>query len=354
MGAVKFDLTSEEIRLRDLSLNSVEDIYNFINMLDVVYDEHVNGNTYATCLYTDFQRIIDSIGVNVYIKTFVDIQIGHKPITQSELYAGLFDIEEVSATRLNVDTNVFLKGLRENVEEAYNIVQYQWLEYINKYYKNKLIKDNVEKTENRWEVDEERLKELDALMKYSHSRRTYQDNIPTEIKQLYDYREKLAEQIKYLDKQKKKYHKKNKERYFDYKQKASKLKTFKIQVDKDISILKRHYGISIENKNAQGQLNAGNNISYNINNGEVLSAHENQIDSMKLEQYNELFDKVYVGKIKEIAEKHLNSRQIIIFELYYFVGMKQREIADMTGIQQPNVARDLDVIIGKLKKEIAF
>lgn len=352
MGSVKFDLKADEVRLKDISLSSVEDIHNFVDMLDLIYDEHLNGNTYATCLYVDFEKGINEIENNTYIMMFHDISIGKSPITQDEINQGIIEIYDVASYRLGIEKEEYVHNLNENIASLYTFYNDKWIHSINNNYKNKLITYEEKSKKNLLEVDYDKLKELDALKKYAYSRRTYQGKLPTEIKQLYEYRDILIEKINKLNKMKKKYYKKDNKRYNKYKSEASKLRTFKIQVDKDISILKLHYGIKIKNKNRQGQNNEGNNISYNAEQYSIVSAHEKYINQLKTEKYNELMDNIYVGKIKEIAEKCLTTRQFMIYELYYSIGLTQREIGDIMGFSQQAIQKELKIIIKKIIKNM--
>ena len=159
----------------------------------------------------------------------------------------------------------------------------------------------------------------------------------------------IEEKIKELKKKVNKYKKKDNKRYEKYKNELKKYNTINIQVRKDINIIREYYGETLGNQNNQPKREF---VSYNGNINEIFEAHENQLQELKNQSYKEIYNKMYVGKIKEIAEKVLTNRQYLIFEMYYFNGVTQQEIADVLGIFQPNVKRDIDKINKIIKENI--
>lgn len=84
----------------------------------------------------------------------------------------------------------------------------------------------------------------------------------------------------------------------------------------------------------------------------IIEAHETQLDNFEQDQLDEYIKEEKIKNIKKVAKNILTNRQYIIFELYYFNDLTQQEIADLTGIQQPNVNRDLKNAIMKIKENI--
>jgi len=344
MGTVKIDLNKDIITHQDLSLNSIEDIYDFIYRLDIVYNEYKDGSEEALILYNEFRDLIKNIKNNTYIAHYHDVILGLKPLTNDDYDK---DINEVCASRIGITVDEFKEGLHKNICDIHKLKQERWLSQ----FKNKLIELAYNKKKDQLKhFNEQRLLEIDFIKKYVNPRLVYRkEKKPSSLEELYVFQKYIEEKIKELKKKVNKYKKKDNKRYEKYKNELKKYNTINIQVRKDINIIREYYGETLGNQNNQPKREF---VSYNGNINEIFEAHENQLQELKNQSYKEIYNKMYVGKIKEIAEKVLTNRQYLIFEMYYFNGVTQQEIADVLGIFQPNVKRDIDKINKIIKENI--
>lgn len=351
MGAVTVDLLKDELQYKDISFSSFEDVYDVLLKLDLIHNDFKDGNLYAGFIYNDLVNLIKKINNSQYIKLYHDIQLGIIPMI-------VFDhdktIEEFAAEKLNISSYEYIEKLNENIQDIVNLNCILWLESINKTYKNKLIKNESDDKKILTHINDEKLKELDFIRKYVYSNERYQlDELPKDIQELYDFRDYIIKKIDEFKDMKEKYYEKDDVLFEYYKSRLSQYETIKIGVNKDISILKKHYSIPKGNQNNKGKKEF---ISYYSDDGsipnKVLIKHEYQNYHNKLSQHEKLESEVYVSKIKEIAKKILTNRQYIIFELYYLNGFTQQETADIMGIPRPNVTSELKIIINKIKKNM--
>lgn len=70
-----------------------------------------------------------------------------------------------------------------------------------------------------------------------------------------------------------------------------------------------------------------------------------------LEQIQDIKKEQLLEKIRSLAEKTLTPKQQVVFHLYYFLGLKMKEIADMIGVSQPAVKQQLNTIVKKIRRE---
>jgi RNA polymerase sigma factor (sigma-70 family) len=344
MGTVKIDLNKDIVTHQDLSLNSIEDIYDFIYRLDIVYNEYKDGSQEALILYNEFRDLIKNIKDNTYIAHYHDAILGLRPLSKDDWDK---DINEVCASRIGVTVEEFKEGLHKNICDIHKLKQERWLSQ----FKNKLIELNCSKKHDQLKhFNEKRLLEIDFIKKYVNPRLVYRkEKKPNSLEELYVFQKYIEEKIKELKKKVNKYKKKDNKRYEKYKNELKKYNTINIQVRKDINIIREYYGETLGNQNKQPKREF---VSYNGNIDEIFEAHENQLQELKNQSYKEIYNEMYVGKIKEIAKKVLTNRQYLIFEMYYFNGMTQQEIADIMGIPRQNVTREIDFILKKIKENI--
>lgn len=343
MGTVKIDLNKDIVSHQDLSLNSIEDIYDFIYRLDIVYNEYKDGSEEALILYNEFRDLIKNIKNNTYIAHYHDAVLGLKPLTNDDYNK---DINEVCASRIGITVDEFKEGLHKNICDIHKLKQKRWLNQ----FKNKLISLDYKSNETVKHFNEQQLLEIDFIKKYVNPRLAYRhEEKPKVISELYQYKDYIQNKIKQVEKELKKHKNKDNDNYKKYNKELKKLKAIKIQIDKDLKIIKEHYGLTIGKQNSNG---AKTTVGYNGNIREIFEAHENKLQEDKDSFYKEINNRMYVDKFKEIAEKVLTNRQYLIFEMYYFNGMTQQEIADIMGIPRQNVTREIDFILKKIKENI--
>lgn len=348
MGSVKFDLTKNEIKLKDLGLNSIEDIYDLLFRLDIIQAEKEQGNDEAFFLFNDLINSLQYITENKYIKSYIDIQLGITPMGVDDFDK---EVEEVCAERMGMSIDEFKNGLHKNIEDVYEYLKNKRAEWVESYYKNKVIDINLRKNKE-YELlsDVTKLYQIDFNKKYMDHKIVYRNvKKPKSLKELESYQKELESKIKETKRKLNKYRKKDNKRFFKYKNELSKLQSLNIQVRKDINIIRECYGETLGNQNGKGKKDV---VSYDSSMGEIVNAHEEQLAIEKYESYSVIDANIEVGKLQKIAEKILTSRQYIIFELYYLNGMTQQEIAEIMGVLQPDIKKDLQRIIKKITKKM--
>lgn len=348
MGSVKFDLTKNEIKLKDLGLNSIEDIYDLLFRLDIIQAEKEQGNDEAFFLFNDLINSIQYIDDNKYIKSYINIQLGITPMGVDDFDK---EVEEVCAERMGMSIDEFKNGLHKNIEDVYEYLKNKRAKWVETYYKNKVINTNLrESKEYELLSDITKLYQIDFNKKYMEHKIVYRNaQKPKNFEELKQYQSDLELKIKETKRKLNKYRKKDNKKSLKYKNELSKLQTLNIQVRKDINIIRECYGETLGHQNKKGKKDT---VTYDSNMSEIVNAHEEQLAKEKYESYSAIDANIEVGKLQKIAEKTLTNRQYIIFELYYLNGMTQQEIAEIMGIPRPNVTREINSIITKIKKNI--
>lgn len=347
MGATKIDIHKDEVQYKDVSFSSYEDIYNTLLKLDLIYNDFEDGNLYAGFIYNDLVQLMGKIDDAEYIKMYHDIQLGIIPMKIDDHEK---KIEDVAAENLNITSYEYIQNLNVNIEKMVEVNYSLWIKSINKQFKNKLIKDSIDEKDILAHMNDVKLKEIDFIRKYVYSNERYHlDILPKDIEELYEYRDYIINKINEFEEMKGKYFKKDNVRFTYYKNKISQYTNIKIEVNKDISILKDHYFIPKGNQNNKGKKEF---IRYNSNSSHIINAQAKTMYTSKLQQIELITSDIDVGKIKEIARKVLTNRQYIIFELYYLNGLTQQEIADIIEVSQPFIKKSLDKIINKIKESI--
>ncbi|MGG3987500.1 sigma factor-like helix-turn-helix DNA-binding protein [Bacillus smithii] len=348
MGSVKFDLTKNEIKLKDLGLNSVEDIYDLLFRLDIIQAEKEQGNNEAFFLFNDLINSLQYINENKYIKSYIDIQLGITPMGVDDFDK---EVEEVCSERMGISIDEFKNGLHKNIEDIYKYLKNKRSKWIDSYYKNKVIDTNL-KVNKEYELlsDVTKLYQIDFNKKYMDHKIIYRNiEKPKSLEELESYQKELELKIKDTKRKLNKYRKKDNKKFFKYKNELSKLQSLNIQVRKDINIIRECYGETLGHQNKKGKKDT---VSYDSNMSEIVNAHEEQLAKERYESYSAIDANIEVGKLQKIAEKKLTNRQYIIFELYYLNGMTQQEIAEIMGSFQPNVKRDINKINKILNENI--
>jgi len=348
LGSVKFDLTKNEIKLKDLGLNSVEDIYDLLFRLDIIQAEKEQGNDEAFFLFNDLINSLQYINENKYIKSYINIQLGITPMGVNDYDK---EIEEVCSERMGISIEKFKEGLHKNVEDVYEYLKNKRSKWIDSYYKNKVIDMNL-KVNKEYELlsDVTELYQIDFNKKYMDHKIIYRNiEKPKSLEELESYQKDLELKIKETKRKLNKYRKKDNKRFLKYKNELSKLQTLNIQVRKDINIIRECYGETLGHQNKKGKKDT---VSYDSNMSEIVNAHEEQLAKEKYESYSAIDANIEVGKLQKIAEKILTSRQYIIFELYYLNGMTQQEIAEIMGDFKGNISNDIKIINKKISKNL--
>lgn len=328
--------------MKNFSLSSVEDVYDFLNKLSFIYEgKHKNDEMFS--VYCKFINLIRDINDNKYINVYHDIQVGKINVRGKK-----GNILEVCSKLLGVNEEIFKKKLEQNVSDLVNANLIEWRNYINNKYKNVYFYEEFKKVERLKETlkdtNEKKIVNCGVTpLKADITKKNVCNDVKKEedLKDLVEYEQQLEEKINKLTQEGK-----------SETRECRKLVGIRIDVRKDINIIRRSYGEVLGRQNSRGRTTF---TSYDHENKEIryiIEAHEKYLNDISLGQLEEFEKEEKIKKIRKVAEEVLTNRQFIIFELYYFNELTQQEIADLTGILQPNVNRDIKNSIEKIKEKI--
>lgn len=323
--------------LKEYSFSSTEDVYDFLNKLGFIY-ERKEKDEELLHFYIDFLRLVDKVDNNKYIVLYHDVKVGKYSEKSTKTKNST---EEICANILKIDKNEFDEGLLNNVEGVVKENKQEWLEYINKKYKNKtIVSEPMKKKE-----------QVDTIGCDISSKKTVKNKIELTQEQLQQKEEDLSGLYEYLDNIENRLDslsKSNKKGVDEYK----KLTNIKIQVQKDINIIRKSYGEVLGNQNNMGRRSFVSYDSENPNYQYIVSTHENYLNDLEEEQLYEFKKEDKIKEIKNIAKNILTNRQYIIFEFYYFNELTQQEIADLMGDSRSAIKMELPRIIEKIRRKI--
>lgn len=323
--------------LKEYSFSSIEDVLDFLNKLSFIYEKKEKDEGLLH-FYIDFSRLVSKVSNNKFILLYHDVKVGKYNEKHTKTKN---NTEEICANILKINKNEFNEGLLSNVEGIVRENKQEWLEYINKKYKNKII---VPEPTNKKE-------QVDTIGCDTNSKKIVKNKIELTQEQLQQKEEDLSGLYEYLDNIENRLDslsKSNKKGTSEYK----KLTNIKIQVQKDINIIRKSYGEVLGKQNNMGRISFVSYDNESPNYQYIVSTHENYLNDLEEGKLYELKKEEKIKEIKNIAKNILTNRQYIIFEFYYFNGLTQQEIADIMGIPRPNVTREIGTITNKIKTKI--
>jgi hypothetical protein len=316
MGTVKIDIYKKDRHFKDLSYSSPEDIYDILFSLDTIFEEYQNGNKEACCIYCDIINLSKQIN-NPALNEYINIQTGVSPLTIEDYDKTLV---EVISERLNLTLSDCEDELYSSIMKMSQLNNELWEEVILIHYLNKKVNSTTTYTLPPTNITNESYWNLDYEKKYIFSKHSHVSNgQPEDIRGLLEIIEKNNQKI---------------EQTTDKKERKKRIK-YKIELLKDLSILKKHHDIPINQKNNQGTFYE---IPYN--------------DEDIMDYQDDVSDLWKYDKITAIANKVLTPKQLIIFNLYFLCNLKQTEIAEIVNETQGHISRDLNIAIDKIKKNI--
>ena len=118
------------------------------------------------------------------------------------------------------------------------------------------------------------------------------------------------------------------------------------QINEDIKYIKDLYGIEYLEYEKISVYNDTNALSYSEAMDSLSSITLGETD------FDLEVDEIKLTKIKEIANEILTDKQYVFFDLYFFQGLKQKEISNLTGDNQSTVSRNINSIIAKIKQSL--
>lgn len=324
---------SEEIRF---SLSSEEDVYDFLSKLSYIY-EGKEKDVEMFSIYCEFADLIEIIPSNEYIKLYHDMQVGKIKSNKDGT------IIEQCSQLLKVSTEEFKSLLHANVLGVKNARYEKWLDYINSRYKNVLFSKKLGSESKQASILHSEIKPpaLQKRLEKTLLTDKQQEQKERDLSDLVEYADRLEEEINKMNRA-----------GASGSQESKKLAGIRIQVLKDINIIRKSYGEVLGSQNSHGRRSF---ISYEGDSNfceEIIDCHEKQKNYGQQDQINEIDKEEKLNSIKNIAKNILTNRQYLIFEFYYFGNLTQQEIADMMGFSQQMVNKDLKNIVKKIKEKI--
>lgn len=319
------------------SLSSEEDIYDFLNKLSYIYEGKEKDDEMFS-VYCDFTELVKAIPSNEYITLYHDVKIGGTNSRKSKN-----TIEEYCSHLLNIEVEEFDSLLLANIVSLKRANYDRWLSFINTKYKNVDFRQEVNNSSQSQHTPINRTVELPKPRKLRKTVITseQEENKRKDMQGLLDYVTTLEKNIKL--------HENNGEGESNT---CRKMVGTRIQVLKDINIIRKSYGEALGRQNNIGKRSftsyEGGTSSYD----EAVYAHEEQQKLIKENQQEGAEREEKLKAIKKVAKNVLTNRQFIIFEFYYFNELTQQEIADVMGIKQNTVSEYIDRLISKIQSNI--
>ena len=327
MGASGFIAETKEKIFRNLSFSSVEDVYDVLWLLDAIIDGYEDFNVEALATKIDFVNLTNEINSNV-LNEYILIQIGEKPL-KTEDYGK--EILEVVAERLNLSLIECEQELAKSIELLVSQNYRLWYRWYLQNYKDKMVcQNNIHPSPFN---DLEGWKDIDYRQKYLWKKNIQpSDEFPNEFNELLEYRNKNLNEIKWYQSRTNLTEKQQEKLKF--------LKKNQIEIDKDISKIKRSLSLPINKNNQCGKK-------------EIVSFDDARDQYDSFDTYDlKTYDGLTYSKIINIADKVLTNKQKVIFYLYFENQLTQTEIANIVNDDQGNISRVLQKSIEKIRKEL--
>jgi len=349
MGSVKIDIYKDDKKYYDTSYSSEEDIYDILWLLDIIFQDAQKGNKEALITLRDLNNL--DTKYNPVFDEYCYIQMGFRPMKLEDQGK---EIIEVVAKRLNMTKEECERKMLVAVLHIKKTNLNNWYDYINKNYKSHIIaarkKNFVDylislpkitlASHDGSNITSESLWQVDYCKKYVVAKHIYKgDTYPEDFQELIELQGKNEILVKALSK--------NKDKTKNEKTELSKRIKLQKTLQEDINILKDHYRIPRNHYYTESQDVSYKELMYYK---KKLPPHEEYIER----EYDstEVLDEWQIEKIKDIANKILTKRQLVVFSLYYESRLTQREIANILTEDQGNIAHDLKRIIKKIKENI--
>jgi len=349
MGSVKIDIYKDDKKYYDTSYSSEEDIYDILWLLDIILQDAQKGNKEALITLKDLNNLL-----TIYypvLSEYCNIQMGFKPMKLEDQQK---EIIEVVSSRLNMTKEECEREILIAVLHIKKTNMNNWYNCINKNYKNYIVaaskKNFVDalislprRTLVSYEgskITSESLWQVDYCKKYVVAKHIYKGDIyPEDLQELIELQSKNEILVKTLSKNKDK----NKQEKLELSKRIKLRKT----LQEDINILKDHYRIPRNHYYTESQDVSHKELMYYK---KKLPPREEYVER----EYDntEVLDEWQVEKVKDIANKILTKRQMVIFSLYYEARLTQLEIANIVNDTQGHIARDLKQIIKKIQNNI--
>lgn len=319
---------------KEYSFSSVEDIRDILENFDVTY-EFKNVSEKHFNLYIDFTNLtrqVQDSGVSIECVTrYIKVKTGKTDVFSYK------SVEEQCADELGIGLEQFEDKLEGEIEELVEHNKKNWLSYIRNNYGEKIELQEPPKRVEKAEVVKQDLKTSGHNGKFDVDIKGMNRDLADYLSYLEEINRKLEE----LEKE-------GKKGTSEY----SKLTTIKIQVQKDINIIRRSYGDKIGNQNSGGRTSFTPYDHENKEFAHIIEAHEEYLANLLDSQLSEHKKNKLTNKVKKIAREVLTNRQFIIFKLYYFNDLTQQEIAEIVDLKRHSVSEYLTRAVERIKQNL--
>lgn len=327
MGSSGFIAETKEKTFKNLSFSSVEDVYDVLWLLDAIIDGCGDFNVEALVTKIDFVNLANEINSDV-LNEYILIQTGEKPLKAGDYGKTIL---EVVAERLNLSLKECEQELAKSIELLVSQNYRLWYRWYLQNYKNEMVCQN--KTHPSPYNDLKGWKDIDYRRKYLWKKNIQpSDEFPDEFNELLEYRNKNLSEMRWYQSRTNLTEKQQEKLKF--------LKRNQVEIDKDISKVKRSLNLSINKNNQYGKK-------------EIVSFDDSRDQYDSFDTYDsKTYDGLTYSKIVDIADKILTNKQRVIFYLYFENQLTQTEIANIINDNQGNVSRVLQKSIEKIRKEL--
>ena len=337
------DTVIENKQYEKISFSSKEDIYDFLWHYDLIFLDAKKGNIDALCVIQDFNEFLfENKQVRLpYVHEYINMQIGETKVKDCDL-----SVIESLAKFYNIDEVKMENTLDEEINTIVELNEKKWKENIMKKYGD-ILRDYTPKTPKKVEKSareieqEQMLLDIDWERKYGTKRERKkfegtEEDYPIELKDLiraFEFNQNRMNELKEISER-------NAEEKKELNMRINQAKS----LHEDIKYVKDQYGIEGSVDRAE-KFTEKNVYSYDGDmhsiefQGDVLE-HSFHVDAWKL------------NHIREVAERVLTPKQNTIFELYFFNGMKQIEVANLIGESKGNISRDIKIATNKVRSNL--
>jgi hypothetical protein len=335
VGSVKIDIYQSDRKYYDMSFSSALDIYDMLWILDVIYNDYINGNCEALVIINDLKNYIDTISDNSVIQTYYEIQTGCGELDNKDYNK---DILQIISEKLDISKDDCEKQLYYNVVDIVKLNKTKWNIWYNNNYKNKKVLHK--NTLNYFsKIPDEIYWQKDYSLKYILNKHIYRESdLPNDLLELIDISNKNKIKLKELKCDLKKCN--NLSDKQNISSQIKKRNKYDIEISQDITLIKKHYCIPLSNNGPKEKLEE---VCYeDIENTEFIDKSND----------NNIIDEFQLNKIKILTNNILTTKQRILFELRFVLGLGIIEISNMLGVSQPFVSKEISKIIKKNTKFI--
>ena len=350
-NAIILDTILDDKDYDKVSFSNKDDIMEFLENYDIIYNQAKSNGGSPLCVIEDFSSLIYDRKKKVcpMIIEYILIKIGKLQVdTKGKVCETI--IEELAISN-NKRIKTINRILDEEIELVIDRNKDRWKKTIEKKYGTSNFSDCSLKGGKRIKTEkdiefEQSLWDLDYEIKYGKKRMS--ESVESVPQTNEDYPQELLDlELIYESNQTKLNELRQiKERDKDEQKEMSRLIKASTSLLDDIRCIKDYYGIRYEQSTKVESYGDYNALEFN----DITNCMEYK--TLGKSDFDLEADEIKLSKIKEIADEALTDKQYVLFDLYFFQGLKQKEIANLVGDNQSTVSRNINSLITKLKQRL--